>query len=78
MGIFFRLFDLFKRNKPHKQFLGLYSKLNELVFYIKKEAKALKKLQEELNGFIKEFAGDFELRGKIEKIKIYSITLDQN
>ena len=36
------------------------------------------KLPKELNGFSKEFAGDFELRGKIEKIKIYSITLDQD
>lgn len=48
MGIFFRLFELFGRNKPHKQFLGLYSKLNELALYIKKEAESLRKLQEEL------------------------------
>jgi len=34
-------------------------------------------LPNNLNEFSKEFAGDFELRGKIEKIKIYSITLDQ-
>jgi adenylate cyclase len=37
-----------------------------------------KELPNELNGFSKELIGDFELKGKTEKIKIYSITLDQN
>ena len=37
-----------------------------------------KELPNELNGFGKELIGDFELKGKMEKIKIYSITLDQN
>ena len=37
-----------------------------------------KELPTELNDFSKEFIGDFELRGKKERIKIYSITFDQN
>ena len=37
-----------------------------------------KELPKELNGFSKEFTGDFELRGKKEKIKIYSIELHHN
>jgi len=35
-----------------------------------------KELPNELNGFGKELIGDFELKGKMEKIKIYSITLN--
>ncbi|RKY90984.1 MAG: hypothetical protein DRQ13_11960 [Ignavibacteriae bacterium] len=37
-----------------------------------------KELPKELNGFSKEFINDFELRGKKEKIKIYSIDLHHN
>ena len=37
-----------------------------------------KELPEELDGFGKELIGEFELKGKIEKLKIFSITLDQN
>jgi adenylate cyclase len=37
-----------------------------------------KKLPKELNGFSKVFIGDFELRGKKEKIKIYSIDFNHN
>jgi len=37
-----------------------------------------KELPNELNGFSKELIGDFELKGKADKIKIYSITMDQN
>ncbi len=37
-----------------------------------------KELPKELNGFSKEFVGDFELKGKKEKIKIYSIELHHN
>jgi len=37
-----------------------------------------KELPKELNGFSKEFINDFELRGKKEKIKIYSIELHHN
>jgi len=37
-----------------------------------------KALPGELNGLSKELIGDFKLKGKKEKIKIYSITLDQN
>lgn len=36
-----------------------------------------KELPEEMNGFSKEFIGKFELRGKEEGIKIYSITYDK-
>jgi adenylate cyclase len=34
------------------------------------------KLPEEMNGFSKEYIGKFELKGKEEGIKIYSITED--
>ena len=37
-----------------------------------------KELPNELNGFSKELIGNFELKGKSEKINIYSITLNQN
>jgi adenylate cyclase len=36
------------------------------------------KLPEEMNGFSKEIIGEFELKGKREKIKIYSITQSTN
>ena len=36
-----------------------------------------KELPEEMNGFSKELIGKFELRGKEEGIKIYSITYEQ-
>jgi adenylate cyclase len=37
-----------------------------------------KELPEEMNGFSKEFIGNFELRGKEEGVKIYSITYDND
>jgi adenylate cyclase len=37
-----------------------------------------KKLSNDLNGFSKEFIGEFELRGKMEKLKIYSVKFDQD
>ncbi len=74
--------DIKREIAYHGDVLNTAARIEKLC--TKQEKKMLiseyleKELPNELNGFSKELVGDFELKGKTEKIKIYSITLDQN
>ena len=46
MGFFNSTFSLFDSNKPHKDLINVYSKINDLASNIKKELDNLRKLQD--------------------------------
>jgi len=48
MEIFFKIFDIFKKNKPQKRLLEAYSKLNELSKELSKDLNYLRNLQKEI------------------------------
>ena len=74
--------DIKREIAYHGDVLNTAARIEKLCTKQKKEMLISEfvenELPKELNEFSKELIGDFELRGKKEKIKIYSITLNQN
>lgn len=48
MGIFFRIFQVFDKNKPHKDLLEVYSQLNEIAVLLQQNLQVLRELQKQI------------------------------
>jgi adenylate cyclase len=74
--------DIKREIAYHGDVLNTAARIEKLCTQLKKKMLISeyleKELPKELNGFSKEFVGNFELKGKKEKIKIYSIELHHN